>query len=77
MRIEYKGNFAGYIKNINISALDGYNYLRAEEGIYLSRGAKYGTQAVVDPFGVVCRVTRYTIDNVNHYSRFQFVDNMQ
>ena len=77
VRIEYKGNFAGYIKNINISALDGYNYLRAEEGIYLSRGAKYGTQAVVDPFGVVCRVTRYTIDNVNHYSRFQFVDNMQ
>ena len=77
VRIEYKGNFAGYIKNINISALDGYNYLRAEEGTYLSRGAKYGTQAVVDPFGVVCRVSRFTTDNINQYSRFQFVDNMQ
>lgn len=77
VRISYAGNLAGYIKNINVSALDGYSYLRAEEGTYLSRGAKWGTQAVVDPFGVVCRVTRYTEDNVNHYSRFQFVDNMQ
>ena len=77
VRISYTGNFAGYVRDIIISSLEGYNYLRAEEGTYLSRGAKYGTQAVADPFGVVCRISHFTRDNVNQYSRFQFVDNMQ
>ena len=77
IRFSYKGNFAGYIRNIIISSLEGNNFLRAEEGTYLSRGAKYGTQAVVDPFGIACRVSRYTVDNTNIYTRFQFVDNMQ
>ena len=77
VRISYTGNFAGYVKDIIISSLEGHSYLRAEEGTYLSRGAKYGTQAVADPFGVVCRISHFTHDNVNTYSRFQFVDNMQ
>lgn len=77
IRFSYKGNFAGYLRNIIISSLEGNNYLRAEEGTYLSRGAKWGTQAVVDPFGMVCRVSHFTVDNTNIYTRLQFVDNMQ
>ena len=77
VRISYTGNFAGYVKDIIISSLEGHSYLRAEEGTYLSRGAKYGTQAVADPFGVVCRISHFTRDNENTYSRFQYVDNMQ
>ena len=77
IRFSYKGNFAGYLRNIIISSLEGNNYLRAEEGGYLSRGAKWGTQAVVDPFGMVCRVSHFTVDNKNIYTRLQFVDNMQ
>ena len=77
VRFNYKGNFAGYIRNIIISSLEGNSYLRAEEGGYLSRGAKWGTQAIVDPFGMVCRVSHFTVDNTNIYTRFQFIDNMQ
>ena len=77
IRFSYKGNFAGYLRNIIISSLEGNNYLRAEGGGYLSRGAKWGTQAVVDPFGMVCRVSHFTVDNTNIYTRLQFVDNMQ
>lgn len=77
IRFSYKGNFAGYLRNIIISSLEGNNYLRAEEGGYLSRGAKWGTQAVVAPFGMVCRVSHFTVDNKNIYTRLQFVDNMQ
>ena len=77
VRISYTGNFAGYVKDIIISSLEGHSYLRAEEGSYLSRGAKYGTQAVADPFGVVCRISHFTLDNIEQYSRFQFIDNMQ
>ncbi|MEE0920956.1 MAG: T9SS type A sorting domain-containing protein [Paludibacteraceae bacterium] len=77
IRFSYKGNFAGYLRNIIISSLEGNNYLRAEGGGYLSRGAKWGTQAVVDPFGIVCRVSHFTVDNTNIYTRLQFVDNMQ
>ena len=77
IRFNYTGNFAGYLRNIIISSLEGNNYLRAEEGTYLSRGAKWGTQAVVDPFGMVCRVSHFTTDNTNIYTRFQFIDNMQ
>ena len=77
IRFSYKGNFAGYLRNIIISSLEGNSYLRAEEGSYLSRGAKWGTQAVVDPFGMVCRVSHFTVDNTNIYTRLQFVDNMQ
>ncbi|MEE1254587.1 MAG: hypothetical protein UHJ11_05990 [Paludibacteraceae bacterium] len=77
VRFSYDGNYAGYFKNINISELVGYKYLRAADGQYLSRGAKWGTQAVVDPFGVVARISRYTQDNENIYTRFFFVDNEQ
>ena len=77
IRFSYKGNFAGYLRNIIVSSLEGNSYLRAEEGGYLSRGAKWGTQAVVDPFGMVCRVSHFTVDNTNIYTRFQFIDNMQ
>ena len=77
VRFSYDGNYAGYFKNINISELVGYKYLRAADGHYLSRGAKWGTQAVVDAFGVVARISRYTQDNENIYTRFFFVDNEQ
>ena len=77
LRFSYDGNFAGYFKNINVSELVGYKYLRAADGHYLSRGAKWGTQAVVDAFGVVARISRYTQDNENIYTRFFFVDNEQ
>ena len=77
VRFSYDGNYAGYFKNINISELVGYKYLRAADGQYLSRGAKWGTQAVVDAFGVVARISRYTQDNENIYTRFFFVDNEQ
>lgn len=77
IRFSYQGNFAGYLRNIIISSLEGNSYLRAEEGGYLSRGAKWGTQAIVDPFGIVCRVSHFTVDNTNIYTRLQFVDNMQ
>lgn len=77
VRFSYDGNYAGYFKNINISELVGYKYLRAADGHYLSRGAKWGTQAVVDAFGVVSRLSRYTFDNENIYTRFFFLDNEQ
>lgn len=77
LRFSYSGNFAGYYKNIAVSELVGYKYLRTADGHYLSRGAKYGTQAVVDAFGVVSRISRYTEDNENIYTRFFFVDNEQ
>lgn len=77
VRFSYDGNYAGYFKNINISELVGYKYLRAADGHYLSRGAKWGTQAVVDAFGVVSHISRYTEDNENIYTRFFFVDNEQ
>lgn len=77
LRFSYSGNFAGYYKNIAVSELVGYKYLRAADGQYLSRGAKWGTQAVVDAFGVVSRISRYTQDNENIYTRFFFVDNEQ
>ena len=77
VRFSYDGNYAGYFKNINISELVGYKYLRAADGHYLSRGAKWGTQAVVDAFGVVSRISNYTQDNENVYTRFFFVDNEQ
>ena len=77
LRFSFSGNFGGYIKDINVSELVGYKYLRAADGHYLSRGAKWGTQAVVDAFGVVSRISRYTQDNENIYTRFFFVDNEQ
>lgn len=77
LRFSFSGNFGGYIKDINVSELVGYKYLRAADGQYLSRGAKWGTQAVVDAFGVVSRISRYTQDNENIYTRFFFVDNEQ
>lgn len=77
LRFSFSGNFGGYIKDINVSELVGYKYLRASDGHYLSRGGKWGTQAVVDAFGVVSRISRYTEDNENIYTRFFFVDNEQ
>ncbi len=78
IRFTYSGNYWAYFRNINVSELVGYKYLRAEsDGRYLSRGAKWGTQAVVDHFGMASRITRYTSDNENEYTRFRFVDNQQ
>ena len=78
IRFSFSGNYWGYFRNINISELVGYKYLRAEaDGRYLSRGAKWGTQAIVDDFGMACRISNYTNDNTNFYTRFLFVDNQQ
>lgn len=78
LRFSFSGNYWGYFRNINISELVGYKYLRAEaDGRYLSRGAKWGTQAIVDDFGMACRISNYTNDNTNFYTRFLFVDNQQ
>ncbi len=78
LRFTYRGNYWGYFKDINVSELVGYKYLRAEkDGKYLSRGAKWGTQAVVGPFGIPCRISRYTRDNTNIYTRFLYLDNQQ
>jgi hypothetical protein len=78
LRFSFSGNYWGFYRNINISELVGYKYLRAEsDGRYLSRGAKWGTQAIVDDFGMACRISNYTNDNTNFYTRFLFVDNQQ
>lgn len=78
LRFSFSGNYWGFFRNINISELVGYKYLRAEaDGRYLSRGAKWGTQAIVDDFGMACRISNYTNDNTNFYTRFLFVDNQQ
>lgn len=78
LRFSFSGNYWCFFRNINISELVGYKYLRAEsDGRYLSRGAKWGTQAIVDDFGVACRISNYTNDNTNFYTRFLFADNQQ
>ena len=78
LRFSFSGNYWGFYRNINISELVGYKYLRAEsDGRYLSRGALWGTQAIVDDFGMACRISNYTNDNTNFYTRFLFVDNQQ
>lgn len=71
------GNYEGYWRNINVSSLEGFKYLRAADGKYLSRGNYWGTQAVVDNFGIVSRISRFTHNNTDVYTRFMFVDNMQ
>lgn len=78
LRFSFSGNYWGFYRNINISELVGYKYLRTEsDGRYLSRGALWGTQAIVDDFGMACRISNYTNDNTNFYTRFLFVDNQQ
>ena len=76
IKFVFWGNYEGYWRNINVTSFDGYRFLREEENDqYLSRGANWGTRAVVDAFGIATRVTRSTPDNVNYYAKFQFVDN--
>lgn len=70
----YRGNFAGYWKNIKVTGIDGYAFFRAGEGQYLSRGADWSTRAIVDEYGVACRITRTTDDNTNYKTRLQFAD---
>ncbi len=70
----YSGNYCGRYKNLYVTAYDGIYYLRNEENKYLSRGGDNGTQAVVDDYGIAVRKTRKTADNVNTYSRFQYID---
>ena len=77
VRFSYGGNYAGYFKDINITALDGVRYLLTPEGKYLSRGGRWGTQAVIDDFGTPLRFTRYTKDNTIDTTLVQFVDSRQ
>lgn len=73
----YRGNYAGYWKNIKVTGIEGYAFLRAGDGLYLSRGADWSTRAIVDEYGVACRITRTTDDNTNYKTRLQFVDSEQ
>lgn len=73
----YSANFAGYLKDIKVTGIEGYAFLRAGEGQYLSRGADWSTRAIVDEYGVACRITRTTNDNTNYKTRLQFVDSEQ
>lgn len=73
----YRGNYAGYWKNVKVTGIDGYAFLRAGDGQYLSRGADWSTRAIVDEYGVACRITRTTDDNTNYKTRLQFVDSEQ
>ena len=73
----FYGNYEGYWRNIKVTSFDGYKYLRADDGQYLSRGSSWGTRAVIDAFGIAGRVTRSTSDNTNYFTQFQFVDNGQ
>lgn len=77
VRFTYNGNGYGYFGNIQVTALDGYHFMRTKDGKYLSRGGKYGTQAVLDEIGVAVRVTRYTLDNVHDTTLVQFVDSRE
>ena len=77
IQFTYNGNGYGYFGDINVTTVDGYKYMRASTGKYLSRGGKWGTQAVVDEFGVPVRVTRYTKDNVHDTTFVQFMDNRE
>lgn len=70
----YRGNYAGYWKNIKVTGIEGYAFLRAGDGQYLSRGADWSTRAIVDEYGVACRITRTTDDNTNYKTRLQFAD---
>ena len=70
----YRGNFSGYWKNIKVTGIEGYSYLRTDNGLYLSRGADWSTRAIVDEFGVACRITSTTTDNSHYKKRLQFVD---
>ncbi len=73
----YSANFAGYLKDIKVTGIEGYAFLRAGDGQYLSRGADWSTRAIVDEYGVACRITRTTNDNTNYKTRLQFVDSEQ
>jgi len=73
----YRGNYAGYWKNIKVTGIEGYAFLRAGDGQYLSRGADWSTRAIVDEYGVACRITRTTDDNTNYKTRLQFADSEQ
>lgn len=77
VRFTYNGNGNGYFGNIQVTALDGYHFMRTKDGKYLSRGGKYGTQAVLDEIGVAVRVTRYTLDNVHDTTLVQYVDSRE
>jgi hypothetical protein len=70
----YSANFAGYLKDIKVTGIEGYAFLRAGDGRYLSRGADWSTRAIVDEYGVACRITRTTDDNTNYKTRLQFAD---
>ena len=74
LRFSYGGNYAGYFKDINVTALDGTKYMISPDGKYLSRGAAWGTRAIVDEFGTPVRISRYTRDNADFYTLVQFMD---
>lgn len=77
LRFSYNGNGYGYFKNIKVTELVGYKYLRASDGEYLSRGGKWATQAVTDAFGIPCRLMNETEDNEHSYTRFEYADSKE
>ena len=77
LRFQYGGNYTGYFKDINVTCLDGYKYMLTPDNKYLSRGAEWGTQAVVGEFGVPVRVTRSTTNNTDVYTQVQYMDSRE
>ena len=73
----YSGNFAGYFKDIRISAFDGYYFLKTSDNLYLSRGgATPNVSAVIDDYGIAIRKSKVSnSDNSKKFTRLEYVDN--
>lgn len=77
LRFQYGGNYTGYFKDINVTCIDGIKYMLTSDGKYLSRGGAWGTQAIVDEFGLPVLVSRYTADNTNYVTEVEYLDSRQ
>ena len=78
IKLVYQGNFAGYFKDVSVTAFDGYYYVKEKRsGKYLSRGGAERNKAVVDNYGIAIRKTRSNDSNnvERGFARFQHVDN--
>lgn len=77
IKLVYQGNFAGYFKDIAVTALDGHFFVKEKStGKYLSRGGAGRDKVVVDNYGIAVRKTRSSNSgNSKKYTSFQHVDN--
>ncbi len=80
VKLCYSGNFAGYFKDVTITAFDGTYFLQApNNGPYVSRLSTTSShRAVTDDYGIAFNKTRVSNDdNSMINTRFQYVDNGQ